>query len=146
MSLKDTLTEDMKKHMREKNTISLGTIRMLKSEIKNAEIEAMKELSDDEIIKVIQSSIKKRKDAADIYTKSGRQELADKELEEVKTLEIYLPKQLSEDEIKAIVLQVVAELDDASKSNFGLVMKATMAKVGASAEGRLVSSVIKEVI
>ncbi len=146
MSLKEQLNDDMKLYMREKNAVNLGTIRMLKAEIKNAEIEAMKELSDDDIIKVILSSIKKRKDAADIYVKSSRQELADKELAEVEALQKYLPAQLSAEEIKAIVTEVVAELDDAAKSNFGMVMKATMAKVGAGAEGRIVSGIIKEMI
>ena len=89
---------------------------------------------------------KKRKDSAEIYAKNGRQELADKELAEIKVLEKYLPAQLDDEAIKKIINEVIASLDDSMKKNFGAVMKAVMAKVGASAEGKKVSELIKGII
>ena len=110
---------------------------------KNAEIAAIKELDDEGVIKVVASSIKKRKDSVEIYIKNGRQDLADKELAEIKVLEKYLPAQLSDEEIKAVIKDVIASLDDNMKKNFGAVMKNVMAKVGSSAEGKKVSELIK---
>ena len=146
MTLKEQILEDIKHYMKEKDTVALNAVRMLKSEVKNAEIAAIKELDDDGVIKVVQSSIKKRKDSAEIYAKNGRQELADKELAEIKVLETYLPAQLDDDAIKKIINEVIASLDDNMKKNFGAVMKAVMAKVGASAEGKKVSELIKGIL
>ena len=146
MTLKEQILEDIKHYMKEKDNVSLNAVRMLKSEVKNAEIAAIKELDDDGVIKVVQSSIKKRKDSAEIYAKNGRQELADKELAEIKVLEKYLPAQLDDEAIKKIINEVVASLDDSMKKNFGAVMKAVMAKVGASAEGKKVSELIKGIL
>ena len=146
MTLKEQILEDIKHYMKEKDTVALNADRMLKYEVKNAEIAAIKELDDDGVIKVVQSSIKKRKDSAEIYAKNGRQELADKELAEIKVLEKYLPAQLDDEAIKKIINEVIASLDDSMKKNFGAVMKAVMAKVGASAEGKKVSELIKGIL
>lgn len=143
MTLKEQILEDIKHYMKEKDTIALNAVRMLKSDVKNAEIAAIKELDDAGVIKVVASSIKKRKDSAEIYTKNGRQDLADKELAEIKVLEKYLPEQLSDDAIKSIINGVISSLDDNMKKNFGAIMKNVMAKVGSSAEGKKVSELIK---
>lgn len=146
MSLKNQIIEDIKVFMKEKDTISLNAVRMLKSDIKNAEIASLKELDDAEVIKLVQSSIKKRKESAEVYSKAGRQELADKELAEIKTLEKYLPQQLSEEEIVSIVNATIQELDGDKQKNFGIVMKAVMAKISGQADGKTVSEIIKRTI
>lgn len=143
MTLKEQILEDIKHYMKEKDNVALNAVRMLKSDVKNAEIAAIKELDDEGVIKVVASSIKKRKDSAEIYIKNGRQDLADKELAEIKVLEKYLPAQLDDEAIKAIITEVIASLDDNMKKNFGAVMKNVMAKVGSSAEGKRVSELIK---
>lgn len=143
MTLKEQILEDIKHYMKEKDAVALNAVRMLKSDVKNAEIAAIKELDDEGVIKVVASSIKKRKDSAEIYIKNGRQDLADKELAEIKVLEKYLPAQLNDEEIKAVIKDVIASLDDNMKKNFGAVMKNVMAKVGSSAEGKKVSELIK---
>ena len=143
MTLKEQILEDIKHYMKEKDAVALNAVRMLKSDVKNAEIAAIKELDDEGVIKVVASSIKKRKDSAEIYIKNGRQDLADKELAEIKVLEKYLPAQLSDEEIKAVIKDVIASLDDNMKKNFGAVMKNVMEKVGSSAEGKKVSELIK---
>ena len=143
MTLKEQILEDIKHYMKEKDNVALNAVRMLKSDVKNAEIAAIKELDDEGVIKVVASSIKKRKDSAEIYIKNGRQDLADKELAEIKVLEKYLPPQLDDEAIKAAINEVIASLDDNMKKNFGAVMKNVMAKVGSSAEGKRVSELIK---
>lgn len=143
MTLKEQILEDIKHYMKEKDNVALNAVRMLKSDVKNAEIAAIKELDDEGVIKVVASSIKKRKDSAEIYIKNGRQDLADKELTEIKVLEKYLPAQLDDEAIKAVITEVIASLDDNMKKNFGAVMKNVMAKVGSSAEGKRVSELIK---
>lgn len=143
MTLKEQILEDIKYYMKEKDNVALNAVRMLKSDVKNAEIAAIKELDDEGVIKVVASSIKKRKDSAEIYIKNGRQDLAYKELAEIKVLEKYLPAQLDDEAIKAVITEVIASLDDNMKKNFGAVMKNVMAKVGSSAEGKRVSELIK---
>lgn len=143
MTLKEQILEDIKHYMKEKDNVALNAVRMLKSDVKNAEIAAIKELDDEGVIKVVASSIKKRKDSAEIYIKNGRQDLADKELAEIKVLEKYLPAQLDDEAIKAVIKEVIASLDDNMKKNFGAVMKNVMAKVGSSAEGKRVNELIK---
>ncbi len=146
MSLKNQILEDIKTFMKEKDTVSLNAVRMLKSDIKNAEIAAIKELDDEGIIKVVQSSIKKRKDSAEVYIKAGRQELADKELAEIKTLERYLPAQLSVEELEKIIKDTISELDADKRQNFGIVMKSVLSKVSGKADGKTVSEIIKRTI
>ena len=143
MDLKSRINEDMKNHMKSKDSLALNTVRMLKAEIKNAEIAKIGELSDDEIVKVIQSSIKKRRESAEMYSNAGRSELADKELREIDILQKYLPEQLSENEIIEIIKGVISE---SKEKNFGAIMKTVMAKVQGRAEGKVVSSLVKEVV
>lgn len=147
MLLKEQITEDMKAYMKNKDTYALEAIRMLRAEIKNAEIELQKELADGDIIKVIQSTIKKNKEAAEIYDKAGRTDLRDKELRYTEVLSKYMPKQLEKSEVEAIVREVVKELGDIDpKTGFGAVMKAAVAKIGSSADGKMINSVVREVL
>ena len=146
MSLKEQILEDIKKYMREKNQTALNAVRMLKSDIKNAEIAAISELDDNGVIKVVASNIKKRKDSIEMYIKNGRQELADKEMEEIKILEKYLPTQLSDEDVIKIIKEVISSLDDNMKTNFGVIMKAVREKVGNQAEGKRVKELIEGII
>lgn len=143
MDLKIRINEDMKTYMRSKDSLALNTVRMLKSEIKNAEIAKIGELTEDEMVKVIQSGIKKRRESAEMYKNAGRAELADKELKEIDILQNYLPEQLSEDNIIKIINEVVSS---SGEKKFGIVMKVVMAKVQGRAEGKIVSRLVKEVI
>ncbi|KAA0258084.1 GatB/YqeY domain-containing protein [Deferribacter autotrophicus] len=144
MSLKNQILDDMKKFMREKNEIALGAIRMLRAEIKNAEIDKKKELDDDEVIQVVQSAIKKRKDAVEQYEKAGRADLAEKEKKEIEILSKYLPEQLSEEELKKIIEEEIGKLESKDKKYFGQVMKGVMSKVKGRADGKLVNKLVNE--
>ena len=146
MSLKILMNEDMKTAMRAKDSITLDAIRMLKADIKNQEIAIMKELDDEQILKIIASSIKKRKDSIEQFGKAGRIDLVEKEQKEIDSIIKYLPAQLSKDEIVAIVKGVFNDLTDSEKSNFGIVMKNVVSKVAGKADGKLVSEVVKEII
>ena len=147
MDLKDLITQDMKLYMREKNQVALDTIRMLRSDIKNLEINnrSLGELSNEDILKIVVSSIKKRKDAAQQYKDAGRSELAEKEEAEITFLEKYLPKQMSEDEIKEIVQDACSGVDISDKKNFGAVIKKVMEKTKNKADGKLVNDIVKAV-
>jgi len=144
MSLKDQITADMKTYMKEKNTLALGAVRMLRSEIKNVEIDTKSELDDAGVQKVIASAVKKRKDAADQYNDANRPELAEKEMAEADILMKYMPQQLSEDEVKAIVTAACEGVDTSDKKNFGKVMQAVMAKAQGRADGKIVNQLVKE--
>ena len=145
MSLKDLMNEEMKTAMRAKDSITLDAIRMLKADIKNQEIAIMKELDDEQVLKMITVSIKKRKDSIEQFGKAGRTDLVEKEQKEIDSLIKYLPAQLSKDEVIAIVKDVLNDLSDSEKSNFGIVMKNVVSKVAGKADGKLVSEVVKEI-
>jgi hypothetical protein len=137
------ITEDMKIAMKSKDSLALNTIRMLRSEIKNAEIAKMDKLTEDEIVKVVQTAIKKRKEAAEQYKNAGREDLYKKEMAEAKVLEKYLPEQLEEEELKKIITDVINEI---KSDNFGIIMKTVMSKVGSKAEGKVVNKLVKEML
>ena len=146
MSLLEQITADMKQYMREKNSVALDTVRMLKSEIKYVEIEKKDSLTDKDIIRVVQSAIKKRKDSAEQYEAAGRKELAEKELGEVKILEKYLPEQLDEESLVKIIKETAEVIGADSPKSFGLIMKTVMGKVQGKADGKTVSALVKEVL
>ncbi|BAI81042.1 conserved hypothetical protein [Deferribacter desulfuricans SSM1] len=144
MGLKEQILEDMKTYMKEKNSVALGAIRMLRAEIKNAEIEKKGELTDEDVIKVVQSAIKKRKEAAEQYEKANRHELAEKEKKEIEILSKYLPEQLSEEELKKIIAEEINKFESKDKKFFGQVMKNVMAKVKGRADGKIVNKLVSE--
>ena len=147
MTLKERINEDMKNYMRAKDVYALEAVRMLKADIKNAEIDVKKELNDEEIIKLARSFIKKHNEAAEICEKAGRSDLLAKEQKYLAVIEAYLPKQLSREELIAVVKEVRASLGEIdAKTGFGTLMKAVMAKVGSAADGKLVGQLIKEVL
>lgn len=143
--LSQQITEDMKTAMREKNTVALNTIRMLKSSIKNAAIEkggADAELTDPEIIAVIRKEVKKRQDSIEQYESAGRQELADQEKTEIEVLNTYLPKPLSDEEITKIVDEAISEVGATSKKEMGQVMKLVQERTGGRADGKTLSKAV----
>jgi len=143
MGLKEMVVNDMKLYMRAKDSLALNTIRMLLSEIKYAEISKKEQLEEDEIVKIVMSGIKKRKDAAEQFESGGRTGLAEKELKEIQFLDKYLPEQLSENEIESIIINIVQETED---KNFGQIMKQVMPKVKGKAEGTVVNRLVRKVL
>lgn len=149
MSLKEKINNDLKEALKQKDAFRLSVLRLLNSSIGNKEIEKLKKeegLSDDEIITVITNEIKKRRDSADIYTKAGRQELAQKEENELKILMGYLPEQLTDDELKNIVKEAIGKIGATGEKDFGLVMKEVLPKIKGRADGALVAKLVKELL
>ena len=143
--LSQQITEDMKTAMREKNTIALNTIRMLKSSIKNAAIEkggASAELTDPEIVAVIRKEVKKRQDSIDQYESAGRTELAEQEKEEMAVLNGYLPEPLSPEKIEEIIDEAIAEVGATSRKEMGQVMKIVQEKTAGRADGKTLSQAV----
>ncbi len=143
MGLLQKLQNEMKIAMKNKDKERLSTIRMLISEIKKVQIDTKKELTDEEIIKILQKYAKQRKDAIEQYKKAGREDLVEKEMKELEIVQEFLPKQLSEEEIEKIVDETIKELNATSMKDMGKVMKAVMSKVSGRAEGAIVSQIVK---
>ena len=147
-SLKDTLKSDLTAAMKAGDETGRSTLRMALSAITNAEVagdEAV-ELTDDQVLAVLQAEAKKRSEAAEIYAQAGRTEAAQKEQAELAVLERYLPAAMSDDEIKAIVTEEVAAAAAAGNTGpkaMGLVVKAVRARVGAGADGSVVANLVK---
>ncbi|GAB7140075.1 GatB/YqeY domain-containing protein [Deferribacterales bacterium RsTz2092] len=147
MMLKDIINEDMKSYMRSKATFALEAVRMLKAEIKNAEINTMKTFEDADVVRTVQSIIKKNKEAIEIYVKNNRQDLADKEQQYIDALKKYVPEQLGDGELLEIIKAAIAELGGTDpKNSFSELMKKVLAKVDGRADGKTVSTKLKELL
>ena len=150
MSLKDTITNDLKAAFLGGNRFVSDTLKGLKSAILYQEITIGKReagLNDAEIEALVQKEIKKRKEAADIYHSAGREELANKELDEIAVIEKYLPKQLSEAEIEELVRQVMTKLNlDNNIKNQGIIIGNIKKQAGSAVNGALVAQVVKRII
>lgn len=148
MSIKDQLTEDMKQAMkdRENGKLRLSVIRMVRSNIKNVEINDKKELTDDEVLAVLMKEVKMRQDSLEEFQKAGRSELVAQAEEEIKILKKYLPEALSDEELKGIVAEVVAEVGATTMKDMGKVMPAVMAKTKGRADGKGINAMVRELL
>ena len=144
MSLKERIIADLTDAMRAKDAVRLGTLRMVKANLMNRQIEKGAELTDDEVQKALQSLVKQRRDSIEQYKKAGRGELAEKESAEIAHIDAYLPQAATPDEIASAVDAAVAETGASSMKDMGTVMKAAMAHLtGKSVDGKLVSETVK---
>jgi len=145
MSISDQVTKDMIAAMKSREELKLSTLRMMKSALKNKEIDKRAPLDDKEALQVLSTMIKQRKDSIEQFTKGGRQELADKEASEITIIEAYMPKAIGEAEIVAAVRATIAEMVSPTMKEMGTVMKNTMAKLaGARVDGKVVSEAVKK--
>ena len=143
MSLKALITEDMKTAMRAKDSVRLGTIRLLQAAMKQKEVDERIELDDAAIIAILDKLIKQRKDSVAAYQSAQRQDLADVEIAEMAILEVYLPKRLSAEEITAEVAAIVAEVGAMGAGDMGKVMGAVKTRLAGKADMGLVSAAVK---
>ncbi|MEO8648534.1 MAG: GatB/YqeY domain-containing protein [Acidobacteriota bacterium] len=140
----DDITRDLTDAMKAKEAETLSTLRMVKANFMNRKIEKGGELTDDEMIKALQSLVKQRRDSIQQYESAGRTELAQKEAAEIAVIEKYLPRAATADEIEKAVSEAVAESGAASLKEMGTVMKAALAKLGGmSADGKIVSEIVR---
>lgn len=143
MNLNEQLIEAMKTAMKARDSLRLNAIRLIRTAIKNREIDERRELNDQEVIGVLSTLVKQRKESAQVYREGGRPELAEKEEQELAIIQEFLPTQLGEEEIRAIIEAAVSETGAASMKDMGKVMKVVSGKTLGRADGRLVSELVK---
>ena len=147
MALEQQIQKDIMEAMKAHNTVRTNAVRAIKSEILLAKTSgAGSELTDGDILKLIQKLIKQRKESAEMYAQGGRQDLADNELAEAREMEVYLPKQLSEAEVEEIVKGIIAETGASKMSDMGKVMGLATKKLAGQADGRTVSGIVKKLL
>jgi uncharacterized protein len=144
MSLNEKIISDLTDAMRAKDADKLSVLRMVKSTLMNKKIDKGGELTDDEVLKTLQSLVKQRRDSIEQFTNAGRDDLAAKEQSEIQYIDIYLPQSATTEEIETAVKEAIAEVGATSMKEMGLVMKATTAKLaGKTVDGKLVSEMVK---
>ena len=146
MSLKHQITEDMKTAMRAKDSVRLGAIRLLLAAIKQREVDERIELTDNDVIAVIEKMLKQRRDSITAYESANRTDLSDIEKFEVTVLQAYLPQQLTEDEIKVLLKKVIAESGATGMKDMGVVMAAIRPLVAGKADMGKLSGLIKTML
>lgn len=146
MSLIRKIDEDLKASMKARDELRVSVIRMLKAGAKNREIDKGEALTDDDIISVVSSMIKQRRDSAEQYSESGRADLAEKEEAEIGILQGYLPEQLSGEDIVNIIKEAISEASASSPGDMGKVMKLVMPKVKGRADGKFVNQKVRELL
>jgi len=143
--LKDRLRTDLNAAMKARDEVTTATLRMALTAVTNEEVagKAARELSDDEVLKVIAREVKKRREAAEAYDAASRPELAARERAEEVVLDGYLPAQLSDDELTALVREAIAEIGASGMAQLGAVMKAVQPKIAGRADGKRVSDEVR---
>jgi uncharacterized protein len=142
--LKDQIENDIISAMKDGEEETVSTLRMLKSAIKNAEIQQKKEFEDNDVLGVLQSQIKSRRDSIKMYLGGGREELAQKEEKEIEILNKYLPEQMSSEEIRTVIKKAVDETGATCIQDMGKVMGKVMPELKGKADGALISQITKE--
>jgi len=147
MGLYETIIGDLTRAIKDRDAERLSVLRGLKAAIKNKQVELrLEDLTDEQIIGVIKSEVKKRKESIEKFVEGSRQDLAAKEESELKILSEYLPPQLSEEEIKEVLAQVIQDLSASGPKDLGKVMKSAMAKFEGRADGREVNRLARELL
>jgi uncharacterized protein len=144
--IKEKLNEDMKVALKAGDKLRLSVVRMLMSELKNEKIAKGAELDEASERRVLSSYAKKRKEAMDAARAGGREEIAQREQQELDITMSYLPKQLSDDELRAVVKKHIETSGASGAAAFGVVMKSVMAEVGGQADGKIISSLVREML
>lgn len=144
MSLQEQISAALKDAMRAKDEVKMATLRLVLTAIKNREKEARSLLEDQEVISVITTQIKQRRESIEQYRQADREDLAQREESELQILQGYMPEQVSEEEISNTLDEIIAEVGAVSMKDMGKVMKAAMAKLAGKAEGGAINAMVKE--
>lgn len=142
MDLKQRIEQDMKLALKSGDKLKLNITRLLKSEIRYKEIEKGQELSDEEVLEVLSSSVKKHRDSIEQFRKGGREDLVKKEEDELSLILGYMPAQLSQEEIEKLIEESIAEIGAEGEKDIGKVMRTMMPKVKGRADGKTVNLLV----
>ena len=144
--LKEKLMEDLKESMKTKNEIRKNTVQMVRAAILQIEKDKGIQVEDDKILEIIAKEVKSKKDALNDFEKAGREDLINQTNAEIEVLQQYLPKQLSREEIKEELEKIIAQIGATTMKDMGAIMKEAKAKMGASADGKTINEVAKEIM
>lgn len=144
MNLQAEISAALKDAMRAKDEAKLASLRLVLTAIKNREKEVRRSLENPEIISLISTQIKQRKESIDHYRKAGRDDLVKAEESELQILQAYMPEELSAEEMSQALDEVISEVGAVSIKDMGKVMKAAMAKLAGRADGRVINEMVKE--
>ncbi len=142
--MKDRITQDIKKAMKEKAVLRLSTLRMALAEFQKKEKEKGEPVKDETATQILQSMVRKRKESVELYRKAGRDELAQKEEQEITIIKEYLPEQLSEEKIRELAVKTISELDIKDPKEMGKVMGSLSKQLSGRADGGTISRIVKE--
>ncbi len=146
MSLKDQLTNDLKEAMKSGEQVKKETVRALRGAIRNVEIDSRRDLTDEEILDIINKQAKQRRDSIEQYQKANRSDLVEQEQQELAIIEAYLPQQLTDAEIKTRVETAIAELGVSDMKGMGPVMKRLTVELKGRADGKRISQLVRELL
>ena len=144
MSLEEKLVDEMKQAMRSSDKVRLSAIRMIRTAVKNKEIELRKKLDDEEIQRVIQGMLRRNEESIEQFRLGGRRDLVDKESKEGDILRSFLPQALSTEEILKVIDESLQETQASSMKDLGKVMKSVMPKLAGKADGKVINQLVKE--
>ncbi len=144
MGLQEKLNEDMKAAMKKGDKLRVDTIRMVRAQMKDAQIAKMAELGPEDELAILQNAAKKRREAIELYKKGGRDDLLEKEIAELAIISEYLPKALTEEELHAIIEAVIQETGAKSAADFGKVMGKVAQQTKGRADGKILQQMVRE--
>ncbi len=143
MNLRETINQDVKNAMKAKETKKRDALRLLTSAFKQIEVDERRELSDDDVIKIIQQQVKRRNDAATQYKDAAREDLMQIELDEIAFYEIYLPAQMSDDELTSTLKEIIQKVGASSMKDMGKVMGMASKELAGKADGKRINECVK---
>jgi uncharacterized protein YqeY len=146
MTLRETINQDVKNAMKAKETKKRDALRLLTSAFKQIEVDERKDLTDDDVIKIIQKQVKSRNDAATQYKDAGRDDLMQIELDEIAIYEPYLPAQLNDDELSKTLSEIIAKVGASSMKDIGKVMGTASKALAGKADGKRINECVKKLL
>ena len=146
MNLRETINQDVKNAMKAKETKKRDALRLLTSAFKQIEVDERRELSDDDVIKIIQQQVKRRNDAATQYKDAAREDLMQIELDEIAFYEIYLPAQMSDDELTSTLKDIIQKIGASSMKDMGKVMGMASKELAGKADGKRINECVKTLL
>ncbi|EJP74434.1 MULTISPECIES: GatB/YqeY domain-containing protein [Campylobacter] len=146
MSIREQILADIKEAMKSKSEFVRDTLRTINAALKQVEVDERIEMTDEVVLPLLQKEIKKRQDSVELYLKGGREDLANKERSEIDIIVKYLPKQLNDNELEEKIKQIIASVGASSIKELGAVMKAAKEQIGASADAKRISEVVKRLL